>query len=120
MPFGVRPLPISPNAQPTANVLSGHRTLYNSHRILHRDVSLLNILIDDDPTRLGKGLLIDLDLAIRRDRTSATGASYRTGTQDFMAPALLNGNAQCFRHGLESSFYVLLWIATFSTVPHGD
>ncbi|KAA8904272.1 hypothetical protein FN846DRAFT_919773 [Sphaerosporella brunnea] len=102
------------------DAICGHRTLYNSHQILHRDVSLFNILIDDDVTRPGKGLLIDLDLAIRRDRLSATGASHRTGTQDFMAPGLLSGNPHSFRHDLESFFYVLLWIATYYTVPPGD
>ncbi|KAA8904234.1 hypothetical protein FN846DRAFT_907881 [Sphaerosporella brunnea] len=102
------------------DAICGHRTLYNAHQILHRDVSLFNILIDDDVTRPGKGLLIDLDLAIRRDRLSATGASHRTGTQDFMAPGLLCGNPHSFRHDLESFFYVLLWIATYYTVPPGD
>ncbi|KAA8914714.1 hypothetical protein FN846DRAFT_925709 [Sphaerosporella brunnea] len=102
------------------DAIRGHRTLYNTHQILHRDVSLFNILIDDDSSRPGKGVLIDLDLAIRRERTQATGASHRTGTQDFMAPGLLSGNPHCFRHDLESFFYVLLWIATYYTVPAGD
>ncbi|KAA8899280.1 hypothetical protein FN846DRAFT_960639 [Sphaerosporella brunnea] len=102
------------------DAIRGHRTLYNTHRILHRDVSLFNILIDDDPSRPGKGLLIDLDLAIRRERIGTTGASHRTGTQDFMAPGLLSDQPHSFRHDLESFFYVLLWIATFYTVPPGD
>ncbi|KAA8902846.1 hypothetical protein FN846DRAFT_920128 [Sphaerosporella brunnea] len=102
------------------DAIRGHRTLYNTHRILHRDVSLFNILIDDDPSRAGKGLLIDLDLAIRRERIGTTGASHRTGTQDFMAPALFRNQPHSFRHDLESFFYVLLWIATFYTVPPGD
>ncbi|KAA8904232.1 hypothetical protein FN846DRAFT_907877 [Sphaerosporella brunnea] len=102
------------------DAIRGHRTLYNTHRILHRNVSLFNILIDDDPSRPGKGLLIDLDLAIRRERIGTTGASHRTGTQDFMAPGLLIDQPHSFRHDLESFFYVLLWIATYYTVPHGD
>ncbi|KAA8894781.1 hypothetical protein FN846DRAFT_385548 [Sphaerosporella brunnea] len=68
----------------------------------------------------GQGLLIDLDLAIRRDRLSATGASHCTGTQDFMAPGLMCGNPHSFLHNLQSSFYVLLWIATYYTMPPGD
>ncbi|KAA8894046.1 hypothetical protein FN846DRAFT_913332 [Sphaerosporella brunnea] len=100
------------------DAIRGHQMLYNTYQVLHRDVSLFNILIDEDPTRVGKGLLIDLDLAIRRDRLNTTGASHRTGTQDFMAPSLLKGHPHSFRHDLESFFYVLLWIATYYTVPH--
>jgi serine/threonine protein kinase len=95
-------------------VTLGHRNLYEHHYILHRDVSVFNIMIDDSP-RPECGFLIDLDLAIRRDRLAASGASHRTGTLDFMATGLLHGQPHTFRHDLESFFFVLIWIATFYT-----
>jgi serine/threonine protein kinase len=85
-----------------------------SHNILHRDVSLWNILIDES-SRPECGFLIDLDLAIRQDRTSTSGASHRNGTPDFMATGLLHGQPHTYRHDLESFFFVLIWIATFYT-----
>jgi hypothetical protein len=71
-------------------------------------------MIDDSP-RPECGFLIDLDLAIRRDRLAASGATHRTGTLDFMATGLLSGQPHTFRHDLESFFFVLTWIAIFYT-----
>jgi hypothetical protein len=99
-------------------VTLGHRNLYEHHHILHRDVSVFNIMIDDSP-RPECGFLIDLDLAIRRDRLAASGASHRTGTPDFMAVGLLDGNGHTARHDLESFFYVLLWLSTYYTLAAG-
>jgi hypothetical protein len=73
-------------------------------------------MIDDSP-RPECGFLIDLDLAIRRDRLAASGATHRTGTPDFMATGLLSGQPHTFRHDLESFFFVLTWIATYYTPP---
>ncbi|KAF8244626.1 hypothetical protein K440DRAFT_663372 [Wilcoxina mikolae CBS 423.85] len=96
------------------DAIKGHRNLLQTSNVLHRDVSLSNILIGPST-----GLLIDLDLAVLRHRTSSSGASHRTGTPDFMSVGVLAGNPHTFRHDLESFFYVAIWIGTYFTGPPG-
>ncbi|KAA8906865.1 hypothetical protein FN846DRAFT_778048 [Sphaerosporella brunnea] len=95
------------------DAIRGHSNLYHNHEILHRDVSVYNILIARPEHGCGAGILIDLDLAISRNRLKNSGASHRTGTPDFMAVGLLSGQPHRPRHDLESFFFVLLWLATF-------
>jgi hypothetical protein len=89
--------------------IKAHRSLLNEGRILHRDISENNVIITDaggegDP----RGMLIDLDLAKNLD-DEPSGARYRTGTMQFMAIGVLNGEPHTYRHDLESIFYVFLW-----------
>ncbi|KAA8912538.1 hypothetical protein FN846DRAFT_773185 [Sphaerosporella brunnea] len=95
------------------DAIRGHSNLYHNHDILHRDVSVYNILIAPPEHGCGAGILIDLDLAISRNRLQNSGASHRTGTPDFMAVGLLSGQPHRACHDLESFFFVLLWLATF-------
>ncbi|KAA8894915.1 hypothetical protein FN846DRAFT_971968 [Sphaerosporella brunnea] len=93
--------------------IEAHRHMYTQHRVLHRDVSNNNILLN--PSGPG-GFLIDFDLAIFTDRTRVTGASHRTGTFDFMALDVLlppPNHQHTPLHDLESFFYVLLWVCIY-------
>ncbi|KAA8910298.1 hypothetical protein FN846DRAFT_775348 [Sphaerosporella brunnea] len=94
------------------DAIKGHQHLYEKHHVLHRDVSVYNILISP-PDHPSAGVLIDLYLAININRPNNSGASHRTGTPDFMAIGVLDGQPHRACHDLESFFYVLLWLATF-------
>ncbi|KAI9805204.1 MAG: hypothetical protein M1825_001040 [Sarcosagium campestre] len=91
----------------------GHESLLHGG-ILHRDISIGNILLNEDET---DGFLIDLDLAVESDRLKACGAPGRTGTKIFMAIGALDGEQHTFMHDLESFFWVLLWICAHYTGP---
>ena len=86
---------------------SGHKSLLLDADILHRDISIGNILLTEDEK---DGLLIDLDLAIRTSDQRASGAPSKTGTKVFMAIGALRGEKHTFMHDLESFFWVLFWI----------
>ncbi|KAH6607062.1 hypothetical protein Trco_003375 [Trichoderma cornu-damae] len=89
--------------------IQGHESLWQAG-FLHRDISINNVLIDEQGPPSRKGFLIDLDLAIRQQQDEASGAKGKMGTRAFMAIGLLLGERHCFMHDLESFFWVLLWI----------
>ncbi|KAH6604461.1 serine threonine- kinase sgk2 [Trichoderma cornu-damae] len=107
-----------------AQCVGGHKSLYDAD-ILHRDISINNLLINadrSDPSQLG--LLIDLDLAIKISREKPSGATSRTGTRAFMSIGVLLGEPHSFMDDIESFFWVLFWICihylspkTFTVVP---
>ncbi|KAF8899839.1 hypothetical protein CPB85DRAFT_1327065 [Mucidula mucida] len=88
-------------------------------RILHRDISVGNIMI----TPKDRGVLIDWDLCLVLDSNVVTHHPGRTGTWQFVLVHLLNGRLphggdagkQSITHSLvdnrESVFWVLLYIA---------
>jgi serine/threonine protein kinase len=90
----------------------GHRSLFERCKVLHRDISINNVMITESAQEGGpKGFLIDLDMASMADSETNSGALYRTGTQEFIAIEILSRSARhTYRHDLESFFYVLLWI----------
>ncbi|KAI5861527.1 hypothetical protein GGS23DRAFT_575496 [Durotheca rogersii] len=93
-----------------AQCVGGHKALYEAG-ILHRDISLNNIMINNDrsdPSRLG--FLIDLDLATKVLRDEISGMASRTGTRAFMSIRVLWGEPHSFMDDLESFFWVLYWI----------
>jgi serine/threonine protein kinase len=94
--------------------LKGHRWLYEKLDLLHRDISLGNLMISQDKTR---GFLTDLDLAINVRRAEASGAPAKTGTRPFMAIQLLVGAPHNYLHDLESFFWVLFWMAVHHNGP---
>ena len=61
------------------NSSSGHKNLWDNN-ILHRDISVNNILLSLDPVKENnRGLIIDLDLAILINRTkSLAGIDFKT------------------------------------------
>ncbi|KAL6698251.1 hypothetical protein J3F84DRAFT_265061 [Trichoderma pleuroticola] len=93
-----------------AQCVGDHKALYEAG-ILHRDISINNLIINVDrsnPALLG--FLIDLDLATKIPRETASGAASRTGTRAFMSIGVLLGDPHSFMDDLESFFWVLYWI----------
>ena len=75
--------------------------------ILHRDISIRNIMLtetEDD------GFLIDLDLAIKIEDHKPFGPPSRFGTKVFMAIGAFLGDQHNFMHDLEPFFWVFFWI----------
>ncbi|KAG6091235.1 hypothetical protein E4U30_007390 [Claviceps sp. LM220 group G6] len=102
------------------DAIEDHRWLYMDGRILHRDISINNIIITDPAKANGKnGVLIDLDLAKNLDEGPG-GARHRTGTIEFMAVGVLRGEEHTYRHDLESFLYVLIWLCfVYGAKGHG-
>ncbi|KAK3689226.1 hypothetical protein B0T22DRAFT_513416 [Podospora appendiculata] len=90
-----------------ADCVEGHESLRRKAGLLHRDISISNLMVSKDGNR---GFLIDLDLAIEEQRIGASGAKGKTGTRAFMAIGALRGEQHSFMHDLESFFWVLFWI----------
>ncbi|KAI5781622.1 hypothetical protein DFH27DRAFT_581186 [Peziza echinospora] len=109
--------------------LVGHASLYFAGRILHRDVSVSNVLYSAAGLRhVGggecahgrvvppgvaalHGFIIDLDYAVAVPAaTGASGASHRTGTLPFISIGVLQGRRHAHADDLESFLYVLLWL----------
>ncbi|KAF8971790.1 hypothetical protein BDZ97DRAFT_1785143 [Flammula alnicola] len=99
------------------DAIAGHQNLWNEH-ILHRDVSINNILIGQPGSTAGyRGILIDLDMAILIDRKdSLKEADFRTGTRAFQSVNVLESYrrrdavSHDYLDDLESFFYVLCWV----------
>ncbi|KAF8418143.1 hypothetical protein EV426DRAFT_619966 [Tirmania nivea] len=115
-----------------------HASLFFQGGILHRDVSVNNIMaiasplatVPKTPPTIGGeflytpgtnlyGCLIDLDYAVVITEQDTSGIPERTGTYPFIAIAILQGAAtglaatHRYRHDLESFLYVLLWVACY-------
>ena len=105
---------------------SVHRWLHDRVGILHRDLSLNNIMcrIIKEKNKAGVreikevyGVLTDYDLSswtasLTSDYTKTS--QQRTGTPPFMAHGLLGGTdtLHLYRHDVESLFYIILILAT--------
>ncbi|KJA23465.1 hypothetical protein HYPSUDRAFT_39923 [Hypholoma sublateritium FD-334 SS-4] len=108
------------------DAINGHRNLLMKG-ILHRDVSVNNILIrtSANPEFPNRGILIDLDMAIRLEDMRPFEPSV-PGTRPFLSVSLLkrfNSNATFIRprdymDDLESFFYVLCSICCGYSAPH--
>ncbi|KAI0161090.1 hypothetical protein GGR52DRAFT_562862 [Hypoxylon sp. FL1284] len=91
--------------------IEGHESLSRRAGILHRDISINNLMINEDINNPSwYSFLIDLDFAIPSDRRNALSARRKTGTRVFMAIGALLGELHTFTHDLESFFWVLFWI----------
>jgi serine/threonine protein kinase len=113
--------PISPASAPlTSYHQSAHRDLVLKKNVLHRDISINNVLINRSSSASTLGFLIDFDLAIDLQRSQNSGAKHRTGTFHFMAIGLLQGHEHSYRHDLESFFYILLYLCTYYSGPGGQ
>ncbi|KAJ3509079.1 hypothetical protein NLJ89_g5405 [Agrocybe chaxingu] len=102
------------------DAIAGHQNMLRKG-ILHRDVSINNIVIGKyrDKSKVGtRGILIDLDMAIWTDRMeSVLGKDFRTGTRAYQSGNILHSYSEPFKcrphshlDDLESFFYVLCWI----------
>ncbi|KDR85780.1 hypothetical protein GALMADRAFT_52865, partial [Galerina marginata CBS 339.88] len=101
------------------DAIAGHQNLWNAG-ILHRDVSINNILIGLPGSKPGyRGLLIDLDLSVWTDpRRNPAELEIRTGTRAFQSVNVLHSydpdrraHSHDYLDDLESFFYVLCFIA---------
>ncbi|KAG6241731.1 hypothetical protein E4U24_006016 [Claviceps purpurea] len=89
--------------------IKGHQSLYEAG-ILHRDISINNLMINEESKQSWPHFLIDLDHAIEIGRNDASIERANIGTRPFMAIELLKGEEHSFLHDLESFFWVLFWI----------
>lgn len=116
--------PIYTASSPTAllealeNCIRGHESLRRQAGFLHRDISINNVVIDEDGPANRRGFLIDLDLALKEQRIKSSGAKGKTGTRAFMAIEVLMGEQHSFMHDLESFFWVLFWICIHYDGPN--
>ncbi|KAK0231492.1 hypothetical protein IW262DRAFT_1263042 [Armillaria fumosa] len=100
-------------AQVFVDILQCHKWLYEHPKILHRDISMANIMyrMDDEGNVLG--VLIDFDLSSLIPIEEATSLR-RTGTPPYMAFDLLKERKDygphLYRHDLEALYYVMLMI----------
>ena len=96
-------------------VFLGHYASYKRGRVLHRDLSVNNLMIDwDRGNERHIGILSDWDLASLIDESNKvvpTHLKHRTGTVPFMSINLLSESPPPHRyfHDLESFFYILVW-----------
>ncbi|KAF7334854.1 Other 1 protein kinase [Mycena sanguinolenta] len=88
-----------------------YRWLYETVGIMHRDVSLNNLMF----RKIGEkvyGVLNDFDLAVYWEDLSQSTSKQRTGTKPYMARDLLvldDPPAHVYRFDLESLFYVMVF-----------
>lgn len=111
----------------TATTLTGiHDLRYKAH-ILHRDISVDNIMYN---VKDGCFILNDFDLAARLKKggfpAKPSDSTHRTGTLPFMARDLVKAMAtpeqtkmiHTIRHDLESVFWVALWCSVYVVEPN--
>ncbi|KAH7635875.1 hypothetical protein B0T09DRAFT_317597 [Sordaria sp. MPI-SDFR-AT-0083] len=99
--------------------IDGHDFLRTNAGLLHKDISINNLIInEDDNNPSWPSFLIDLDLAVRKERESTSGAKGITGTRAFIAIGILLGEQHSFMHDLESFFWVLFWICVHYDGPN--
>ncbi|KAK7440198.1 hypothetical protein VKT23_017140 [Stygiomarasmius scandens] len=97
-------------AQVFYDVLQTHRWLVDHPKILHRDISMANIMFRRINGQV-YGVLNDFDLASKLPPPQGLTSLQRTGTKPYMALDLLDPNwrmGHTYRHDLESLFYVVL------------
>lgn len=94
-----------------------HYVVYTEAHVLHRDLSVNNIMFKRGPDNRAIGVLNDWDLASPQGPYARTKpmSKHRTGTAAFMALELLaNEGGQIkheYRHDLESFAWILIWCA---------
>ncbi|RPD54991.1 hypothetical protein L226DRAFT_575346 [Lentinus tigrinus ALCF2SS1-7] len=99
-----------------SDAIRGHRLAWEKAGILHRDVSLGNILIVDEPNEAGYvGFLHDFDYSSMTDAGlgERTPASTSTAPGNVDKPELkerTDGVVHRVHHDLESYYWLLLWL----------
>ncbi|KIJ57187.1 hypothetical protein M422DRAFT_83618, partial [Sphaerobolus stellatus SS14] len=94
------------------DAVKAHRQLHQVAGILHRDISLNNILLNPGGEQGNRGILIDFDLATCINDDSEFATTYvGQGTYRFMSRNVLHrGAPHTYLDDLESFYYVLRWI----------
>ncbi|KAF5358710.1 hypothetical protein D9757_013025 [Collybiopsis confluens] len=107
-------------AQVFYDILQIHRWLYEHPEILHRDLSMANIMYRRDGDNV-YGVLNDFDLSLFRTcMDEGPTSKHRTGTKPFMAYDLLDTHwdkVHRYRHDLESLFYIMLIVCCHYSDP---
>ncbi|KAL5484871.1 hypothetical protein ACEPAI_7513 [Sanghuangporus weigelae] len=95
-------------------VLAHHFLFISEARILHRDISLHNLMVRYNGPHKIHGVLIDFDLASLGLPTPEGHLGRRTGTRPYMSVDLLREETPLHleRFDWESFFYVICWIAS--------
>lgn len=95
-------------AQAVYHAMKAHWKAFQKAGVLHRDVSVNNILIDEN----GNGVLIDWELAVFIDDKSDFEVQDRVGTWQFISAELLQDPGQTHHlvDDIESFVHVLGWI----------
>ncbi|KAF8899718.1 hypothetical protein CPB85DRAFT_1439862 [Mucidula mucida] len=110
-------------AQVLFDVLQVHRWIYDHPRIIHRDMSIGNIMWHRRRGRIC-GVLNDFDLSSFRD-SAGPPSKQRTGTRPFMAHELHKVDTyghpphHIYRHDLESLFYITTMLSCGYELQHG-
>jgi len=94
-------------------LVQGYQWLFEVPKILHRDISLNNLMIRKEGANV-YSVLNDLDLIVDADIQSASSKQC-TGTKPFIAIDLLRPDppVHMYHHDLESMFYILVWITLY-------
>ncbi|KAF8538767.1 hypothetical protein BDD12DRAFT_884189 [Trichophaea hybrida] len=96
------------------DAIRGHESLLTVAQILHRDISINNIMLTHPSYPRAdrfQGFLIDLDLAVHKTRVPPSGAPERTGTYAFLSiEALQETKGHIFHDDLQSFFFVFIWL----------
>lgn len=91
-----------------------HYVIYRKTGILHRDLSVNNVMFRRRSGRV-LGVLNDWDLAAPEARSSPATSAHRTGTAAYMSLELLAHPEKTpfheYRHDLESFGWILVWCA---------
>ncbi|KAK2836883.1 hypothetical protein FQN49_006626 [Arthroderma sp. PD_2] len=98
--------------------IEGHMSLLEKTGILHRDISLGNLIINEETGNPSwPAFLIDLSHAtpIQERGSSTTGGEPDTGP--FTSIGVLRGDQHSFMDDLESFFWVLYWICVHYEAP---
>ncbi|KAJ9646987.1 hypothetical protein H2199_001973 [Coniosporium tulheliwenetii] len=99
--------------------IEGYEDLDIRAGMWHCDISTGNLMInEEDGNPSWRSFLIDLDLAIKKQRERPSGARGKTGTRAFMAIEVLLDEKHSFMHDLESFFWVLFWICIHYDGPN--
>ncbi|PBK78759.1 hypothetical protein ARMSODRAFT_1078248 [Armillaria solidipes] len=100
-------------AQVLVDIAQIHKWVYDHPRILHRDISMGNIMWRRNRLGIICGVLNDFDLSSYRDDLGAT-SRHRTGTPPYMSFELLKNDKEgrppqhLYRHDLESILCVVV------------
>ncbi|KAJ2594967.1 hypothetical protein H4R99_005545 [Coemansia sp. RSA 1722] len=98
-----------------ADVMKAHQEILRRCDILHRDLSLYNMLMTRDSDGMAHGMLIDFDCAVWASEESARPRANMTGTLPYMSIANLDELAikRTSLDDWESLIYILCWLGTF-------
>ncbi|KAJ3805724.1 hypothetical protein EV368DRAFT_50033 [Lentinula lateritia] len=100
-------------AEAFKQIFECYRWVYEGYKIMHRDVSISNLMFQRIDGK-SYGVLNDFDLAAFHDGSVPSTSKQRTGTNPFMARILLE---HFYRHDLESFLYVLAFLTCDTSAP---